>query len=198
MPRDEAATAQLKIRIKEPLRAAIEDDAAARGVTMNAVINDRLEQSFRKDARSRDLRETLALALGAEVAAVTMAIGLAIRDVVTWARLPPNINLLSDAFLFEQAVTAISRVTDSLRPDGDPAALPGGGDAPLGGELEASAEQWRTLGPNVGAQICWEIAEYPKRLGPWGSSIRDWLGAEAIARIRARIVETYFATRPPF
>jgi hypothetical protein len=190
MPRDEAATAQLKIRIKEPLRAAIENDAAARGVTMNAVINDRLEQSFRNNARSRDLRETLALALGAEVAAVTMAIGLAIRDVVTWARLRPNINLLSDAFLFEQAVTAILRVTDCLKPDGD-AALPNGGDAPLG--EEASAEQWRTLGPNVGAQVCWEIADYPERLGPWGSSIRDWLGADAIARIRTRLEEFYRA-----
>jgi hypothetical protein len=190
MPRDEAATAQLKIRIKEPLRAAIENDAAVRGVTMNAVINDRLEQSFRKDARSRDLREALALALGAEVAAVTMAIGLAIRDVVTWARLPPNINLLSDASLFEQAVTAILRVTDCLKPDGD-AALPSGGDAPL--EEEASAEQWRTLGQNVGAQVCWEIADYPERLGPWGSSIRDWLGADAIARIRTRLEEAYRA-----
>ena len=39
---------------------------------MNAAINDRLEQSFREDARWRDLREALALALGADVAAVTL------------------------------------------------------------------------------------------------------------------------------
>jgi hypothetical protein len=186
MPRDEAATVQLKIRMKEPLRAALEDDATVRGLTMNAAIIDRLEQSFRNDARSRDLREALALALGAQVAAVTMAIGLAIRDVVTWAHIP-NTNLLSDAFLFGQAEAAVLRVTESLRPDGDAAALPGGGDVSFG--EEASAEQWRRLGPNVGAQICWEIADYPERLGPWGGSIRDWLGAEAIARIRSRLVK---------
>src|SRR5260370_17665223 len=54
--RDDAATVQLKIRIKEPLRAAIEEDAEARGVTMNAAINDRLEQSFRAGRRSRNRR----------------------------------------------------------------------------------------------------------------------------------------------
>lgn len=183
--RDDAATVQLKIRIKEPLRAAIEEDAEARGVTMNAAINDRLEQSFREDARSRDLREALALALGADVAAVTLAIGLAIRDVVKWPPLGPKTNLLSNAFIFDQAVAAILTVIDSVKPDGDAAALPGGDYVPPG--AEAAAEQWRTLGPNVGAQVCREIADYPERLGPWGSSIRDWLGLGAIERIRAKV-----------
>jgi hypothetical protein len=49
--REEAQTAQLKIRIKEPLRAAIERDAARRGVTMNVAINDRLEKSFSDEDR---------------------------------------------------------------------------------------------------------------------------------------------------
>ena len=192
--RDDAATVQLKIRIKEPLRATIEEDAEARGVTMNAIINDRLEQSFREDARSRDLREALALALGADVAAVTLAIGLAIRHVVKWASLPPNTDLFSDPFIFEQAVAAISTVIESVRPPGDAAVLPGGGDyVPTG--AEAAAEQWRRLGPDVGAQVCWEIADYPERLGPWGSSIRDWLGPDAIERIRTKVAAFYGATR---
>jgi hypothetical protein len=151
---------------------------------MNSAINDRLEQSFREDARSRDLREALALALGADVAAVTLAIGLAIRYVVNWSGLGPKTNLLSNAFIFGQAVAAISTVMDSVKPHGDTAAAPGGDFVPPG--VEAAAEQWHTLGPNVGAQVCREIADYPERLGPWGSSIRDWLGPDAIERIRAK------------
>src|SRR5262249_39346160 len=123
--RDDAATAQLKIRIKEPLRAAVEKDAEARGLTMNAAINDRLEQSFQEDARWRDLREALALALGADVAALTLAIGLAVRDVERWASQGPKLDVLSNAFLFDQAAAAISTVIDSVRPDGDTAALHG-------------------------------------------------------------------------
>jgi hypothetical protein len=189
--RDDAATVQLKIRIKEPLRAAIEDDAEARRVTMNAVINDRLESSFRGDAQSRDLREAFALALGADVAAITLAMGLAIRDVVKWFHLPPKTDLLSNAFIFDQAMAAILRVIESVRPDGDAAALPGGDYMPPG--VGAVAEQWRTVGPNVGAQVCWEIADYPGRLGPWGSSIQDWLGPEAIERIRGKVAAFYRA-----
>jgi hypothetical protein len=186
--RDAAATVQLKIRIKEPLRGAIEKDAEARGVTMNVAINDRLEQSFREDARWRDLREALALALGADVAGLTLAIGLAVRDVERWASLRPK-GVLSNAFLFDQAVAAISTVIDSVRPDGDPTALPGGDFVQPEGQ--AVAEQWRTLGPNIGAQVCREIVHYPAQLGPWGCSIRDWLGPEAIERIRAKVTAFY-------
>jgi hypothetical protein len=183
--RDDAATVQLKIRIKEPLRAAIEKDAAVRDLTMNAAITGRLEQSFREDARSRDLREALALALGAHVAGLTLAMGLAIRDVVKWTSLPPDVKPLSNAFLFNQAMAAILTIIDIVKPDGDPNELPDGDYVPPG--VEAVAEQWRKLGPQVGTEVCWEIADYPERLGPWGSSIRDWLGPEAIERIRAKV-----------
>jgi hypothetical protein len=189
--RDEAATTQVKIRIKEPLRAAIEADAEARGVTMNAVINDRLERSFRADARLSDLRETLALALGADVAGLTLAIGLATRDVVKWPALGPKPSLLSNAFIFDQAAAAIGTVIESVKPVGDAAVLPGGDHVPPG--AEAAAEQWHTLGRDVGRQVCWEIAEYPERLGPWGSSIREWLGGDAIERIRAKVANLFGA-----
>jgi hypothetical protein len=182
--RDDAATVQLKIRIKEPLRAAMEKDAEARGVTMNAAINYRLEDSLRESARSRDLREALALALGADVAAVALAIGLAIRDVVKWSPLPPKTGLLSNAFIFNQAVAAILTVIDNVKPVGDTEELPGGDYLPTG--AEETVKQWLTLGCNIGGQVCQEIAEYPERLGPWGSSIRDWLGPDAIERIRAK------------
>jgi hypothetical protein len=190
--RDDSATGQVKIRIKEPLRAAIKADADARGVTMNAVISDRLQRSFREDAQLRDLSEVFALALGADVAGFTLAIGLAIRDVVKWPALWPKPSLFSDASIFEQVVAAVWTLIDILRPaGGDAPAPPGGDDVPSG--AEEAAEQWHTLGPNVSRQICWEIAEYPEHLGPWGSAIRNWLGPDAIEQIRAKAAAFYGA-----
>jgi hypothetical protein len=46
--RDEAATAQLKVRMKEPLRALLEESARHRGASMNAEIVRRLERSFER------------------------------------------------------------------------------------------------------------------------------------------------------
>ena len=144
--RDDATTVQLKIRIKEPLRAAIEDDAEARRVTMNAVINDRLEQSFREHGRARDLREALALAFGADVTAVMLAIGLAIRDVVNASPVPPDRKkLLSNALLFDQSVAAIDTVIESVRPaalhDNDEYLLP---EEKAG--MRAMADAWPRCG----------------------------------------------------
>jgi hypothetical protein len=45
--RDQAATVQLKVRMKEPLRAMLDEVSARRGVSMNAEMVRRLEQSFR-------------------------------------------------------------------------------------------------------------------------------------------------------
>jgi hypothetical protein len=43
--RKKSATIQLKVRMKEPLRATLEKAAAQRGVSLNSEIVDRLEQS---------------------------------------------------------------------------------------------------------------------------------------------------------
>jgi len=63
--------------------------------------------------------------------------------------------------------------------------LPGIGADTLPG-TEASAEQWRTLGLGVGAEVCWRIVDHPEQLGPWGFSIQEWLGPDVIKRIRAK------------
>ena len=46
MVRKKSATVDLKVRMKEPLRAKIEAAAGARGVSLNAETVDRLERSF--------------------------------------------------------------------------------------------------------------------------------------------------------
>ncbi len=50
-PRKESATVQLKVRLKEPLRARIEKAARKRKHPMNTEIVDRLEMSFSKDEK---------------------------------------------------------------------------------------------------------------------------------------------------
>lgn len=47
--RRQTAKADLKIRLKEPMRARIERAASKRGVSMNAEMVDRLERSFGQD-----------------------------------------------------------------------------------------------------------------------------------------------------
>ena len=48
MDRDESETVQVGLRLKEPLRAAIEEAARRRGMSMNAEIVCRLERSFER------------------------------------------------------------------------------------------------------------------------------------------------------
>lgn len=49
--RKQSATAQLKTRLREPLRAQLEAAAKKRGVTLNAEIVDRLESSLKQEVR---------------------------------------------------------------------------------------------------------------------------------------------------
>jgi hypothetical protein len=49
--RSQSAYAHLKVRMKEPLRAVLEQAARERGVSMNAEIVARLERSFEEEER---------------------------------------------------------------------------------------------------------------------------------------------------
>lgn len=49
MPRKQSQTVQLKLRMKEPLRAAVEKSAKKRGVSLNTELVDRIERSFEQD-----------------------------------------------------------------------------------------------------------------------------------------------------
>jgi hypothetical protein len=49
MRRDRRAVADVKTRLREPLRARLERAARHRGVSMNAEICDRLERSFQRE-----------------------------------------------------------------------------------------------------------------------------------------------------
>jgi Arc-like DNA binding domain len=53
--RDPTTTAQLKFRVQERLRARLDDAADAHGLTLNAEIIRRLEESFELDQKRREL-----------------------------------------------------------------------------------------------------------------------------------------------
>jgi hypothetical protein len=70
--RDRTATVDLKVRMKEPLRARLEVAARDRGISMNAEAVGRLEQSFRNEDL---LPQLLDLAYGRETAGLLMLLG---------------------------------------------------------------------------------------------------------------------------
>lgn len=49
MPRKKSDTVQLKVRMKEPLRARLEKAAKARGVSLNTEAVERMERSFQRE-----------------------------------------------------------------------------------------------------------------------------------------------------
>jgi hypothetical protein len=176
----------LTTRITDDIRTKL--DAAARdaGRSLSQEIEMRLEGSFQAKGQ---LREALELTLGPQVAALVLMMGFAMRDTARWPGRPFSpVKLLSEPFLFAQAAAAAAKVIDVVKPDGDP-------DARLFADVEGAPpemrEQWTNLGRDVGAQICLEIARYPDRVGPWTSTIRDWLGPDAVERIEARATATF-------
>lgn len=62
--REQSATVDLKVRMKEPLRADLERAARRRGVSMNAEAVARLEQSFLRDDQDKE-RKAMQELLGA-------------------------------------------------------------------------------------------------------------------------------------
>jgi hypothetical protein len=109
--RKDAATVQVGLRIREPLRAQIERDAAALGVSMNALMADRLERSFDFPAMARLRYGRLDAAI---IALVERA--LAFGRVNSQADLS---EWIEDPTAFDFAIRAINRILDGLRPPGD-------------------------------------------------------------------------------
>jgi hypothetical protein len=121
-PRDQTALVQLKIRMREPLRARLEEEASLRGVSINAEVVDRLEHTFQ---RNDLLAEVLSLTFGDRLAGLLIMIGMAMAGAAAIA--PPNQGrrLLfqddwwaSDPSTYETAAFAAKILLDSGRPKG--------------------------------------------------------------------------------
>ena len=63
MPRKKSETIQLKVRMKEPLRAKIEAAAKSRGISLNTEAVHRLHESFEKERAEKDKNKAVEAAV---------------------------------------------------------------------------------------------------------------------------------------
>lgn len=110
--RDQAASAEIKIRMKEPLRAEIERAARRRGVSMNAEMVDRLERSFAETAYPPEIA-----ALAELLARVMTDAGRSIEGGNRHAGYG-FVNWLDDPYAFSQAAEAAIHVLELSAPKG--------------------------------------------------------------------------------
>ena len=122
--RDDAATAEIKLRMKEPLRAKIESAARERGISMNAEMVDRLERSFERPAIVKSLLgEALELSFGSKLAGLLQVVAKAMEDVGHHANFAAHggpqygkyrEDWLQDPYAFSEAANAVSDVLKSF------------------------------------------------------------------------------------
>ena len=118
-PRQRTALVQLKIRMREPLHARLEDAASRRGVSINAEVVDRAERTF--DYQDL-LGETLSLAFGERLAGLLILLGFVMID--QGRRLTEGKGeWTSDSVAYDAAVFAAVRLLDYGRPDGSRASV---------------------------------------------------------------------------
>ena len=183
MPRAPSDTVDLKVRMREPLRAALERAAKEYGSSMNAEAVRRLEASFEK---SNMLGEVMSLAYGRELAGILMTIGMALREVgpasalVRGKPLEARGQWLNDAHGFDQAALAVSLILAALRPKGEGTAPEGaltvfGEEKEVWGELFARGALDAVAGGGSADQLKRE-----------GAQIADLLGSEVAKRAKGR------------
>jgi hypothetical protein len=123
--RAKTATADLKVRVKEPLRALVEAAALERGVSMNAEFVDRLKMSFGQDNElenafgSKDL-----LALMRAIASAMNNAGNIATSLTRHPSTEHHVSWWSDPYAFDQAAKAARYVIEAFRPTGDPSPPP--------------------------------------------------------------------------
>jgi Arc-like DNA binding domain len=113
--RDEDASAQVKVRLKEPLRAALEEAARKRGISMNAEVISRLERSFEQDQRLQDVFGS------AELFRLAQTLALVMEDTRRLAGFGGDCDTrwLRHPFAYDQAVKAVNVILEALRPSGE-------------------------------------------------------------------------------
>lgn len=123
MPRrEQSETVQVGLRMKEPLRLALEKASRNRGVSMNAEIVARLERSFEHDQRIEDVFGSADLfGLMKAVASVMDFVGRSAGTIggagygPAWER---SYGWIDHPYAYDQAFRAACRVLEAVRPPG--------------------------------------------------------------------------------
>lgn len=119
--RKQSATIDLKVRMKEPLRAALEQASRKRGISMNAEAVSRLERSFQTQ---NTLNDMLSFAYGDEVGGLILAIAALMTKVGPFAAHQKAMALgernqpwTDDPYSYDQAVLAAIALLRRARPN---------------------------------------------------------------------------------
>ena len=164
--RKQSATVDIKIRMKEPLRAEVERAAKQRDVSMNAEMVDRLEQSFHSAGA---LNDALDMAYGKQGAALTKLFGRLMRGAPAAYGLTPDDDWLNDPTAYDRVAKALVFAFDALRPPGKPVSVAGETAEHYAARLLIAAGD-----------------ETPNHVwSEWAKSVRDGLGPQAARRVIA-------------
>ena len=121
MPRKKSETIQLKVRMKEPLRAKIEAAAKSRGVSLNTEAVHRLQESFQKEHAEEDKSAAVEAAVlngvyealgGREHYPLLVMVGSAVRMVEAGS----GERWLQDFETAAQVKNAITTIIDTFSP----------------------------------------------------------------------------------
>jgi hypothetical protein len=123
--REATAMVDLKLRLREPLRLGIERAAAAKGVSMNAEMNERLGASFE---RGRALDEALTFSYGEDAAGLLRLLGEVIRSAPGACGLSSHSDWLNDPSALAMAARGVMRVLQRLQPAGEVKVTPHGAE----------------------------------------------------------------------
>ena len=184
--RKQTATVDLKLRMKEPLRASLAKAAKKRGVSLNFEAVERLGRSIHHEGL---FPQALELAFGKRLAGMLLVIGRAMDEAGTLAAFSEadvsegaraRINWMDSSYAFDQAVQAVTVVLEDLRPAGDraPKRRPTSGskDVELDAVLAASKLHLGSglaktlLGALRGESLTAELKE-------WAGPVRKMLGS---------------------
>ena len=171
MPRrKESETVQVGLRIKEPLRAALEETAKHRGVSMNAEIVARLEQSFAAERRLADVFGSSEMfGLMKALAAVMQTAGGSAKRLSDGTKVADG--WMDHPYGYDQAVRAACHALELLRPPGD-VQLPKSAGPEMDRMLGSLGPQFTDAmfgqRPSRAAQVIEDLGPLAKRLRPKG------------------------------
>ena len=158
----------------------------ASGRSLAQEIEFRLERSL---DRERQVVDALELVFDRQVAGLMLAIGCVMKQ----ARPKPRRHdWLSDPEAFRVQAEAINLLLQALAPDAHPKVW-----AKLNKAVDETDEpSVPELTAGIAAQVLADTKEEIFHdLGPWVSTIRSWLGAAVIARLRDRFASSPSPTR---
>ena len=189
LPAEEGKRYPVGIRTTKALREALWSASRASGRSLAQEIEFRLERSL---DRERQVVDALELVFDRQVAGLMLAIGCVVKQ----ARpRPRRHDWLSDPEAFRVQAEAINLLLQALAPDAHPRVW-----AKLNKAVDETAEpSVPELIAGIMAQVLADTKEeifHDLDLGPWVSTIRSWLGAAVIARLRDRFVSSPSPTRP--